>query len=273
MKKLIISTSLVALSSSYLYGASNDSWEQIISQVKDNTTGKVGILYDTNQEHTGTLYNSKIVYQSSGGNGNGDWDYNLATKSGEKFKIIVTKANGQQITTSDYLGPEELSTWADKYKSDLLSAVLDDDPSSTVGGTTASTSEISQSMIEQVTNSRFSARSTAKDTKSTANDKKDEANNDESYNTGFNSLIIMDSEKAYPKDKGISARTTAFRFSYDFEIKNGDEVGGMFQYRNTKSSDVYGSKAKSYSIAPFYKHYNDLTDKIELATVGNLVFV
>lgn len=251
MKKLIISTSLVALSSSYLYGASNDSWEQIISQVKDDITGKVGVLYDTNSQRTGTIYNSRVVYQFSGGNSDGDWNYNLTNKTGETVQITVTKPNGQVISTSGYLGPEELSAWADAHKTELLSAVFDSDPSSTVGGTASSTSEISQSVIEQVTNAKSAVR-------------------EKNYDTGFNSVIIMDSEKSTPTDSGIKAKTTAYRFSYDFEIENGDEVGGMFQYRNTKSTDVYGSKAKSYSIAPFYKHYNDLTDKIELATVGNL---
>jgi len=258
MKKLIISTSLVALSSSYLYGASNDSWEQILSQVKDDTTGKVGVLYDTNSQRTGTIYNSRVVYQFSGGNSDGDWNYNLTNKTGETVQVTVTKPNGQVISTSGYLGPVELSAWADAHKTELLSAVFDGDPSSTVGGTTASTSEISQGVIEQITNSALSGKSTVKN-----------AVRDKGY-TAFNSVIIMDSEKATPTDRGIKAKTTAYRFSYDFEIENGDEVGGMFQYRNTKSTDVYGSKAKSYSIAPFYKHYNDLTDKIELATVGNL---
>lgn len=247
---------LLALSQSS-YATDENDWSEILSGVKDSQTGQQGYLYDTNVERMGTLYNSSVVYQFRGGDGDGDFGASEAVR----LAVTIPGRSNPLITQNDaggeYLTPAELSSWADKHADELLKAVFGTDPSATVSGTTTSVATVSNEIVEQV--------STSKQQKKTKNDKA------KSFDTDFSSLVVMDSEKASMDSNGISGSSSAFKFSYDKEVKNGNDVGALFSYRKTKASDVYGSKATSMLLSPYYKYYYTLNDKIEVIGVGNLV--
>jgi len=231
--------------------------------VKDSVTGQQGYLYDTNEQRTGTLYNSSVVYQFRGGDGDGDFGDSEAVK----LEVTIPGRSNPLITVNDdgenYLTPTELSTWADKHADELLKAVFGTDPSATVSGTTTSVAAASNDIIQQVTSTQ--QRKKVAKVKSKKSDKA------KSFDTDFSSLVVMDSEKASMKSNGIDGSSSAFKFSYDKELKSGNDVGALFSYRNTKASDVYGSKSKSILLSPYYKYYHTINDKIEVVGVGNLL--
>jgi len=244
---------------STLYGAENDSWETILANIKDSQTGKVGILYDTNTQRTGTLYGSSVVYQFSGANADGDFQTN------ESVDVTVTNANGKVISTGKAMTPTELSAWADKYKNELLESVFSNDPDATVSGSTSAISAVSEILIEQ-TLATNRERQNSNDKNKVAKEVKPNG-----YDTDFHTLVMMDSEKSTTKEKSNKAKSTSFRFSYDTQLESGNDVGAMFAYKSIKADDGWNSKSKKILLSPYYKTYFDITDKIDIVGVANLV--
>lgn len=237
------------------YAAEQDDWEHILRGVVDDRTGEQGYLYDTNEQRRGTLYNSSVEYQFRGGDSDGDFG------GSETVNVTVTMPSGEKIETGKYMSPEELSTWADEHADALLKAVLGTDPSATISGSTTSVAEASYEIIQQV--------SASKQRKKVIKSKKE--NKAKAFDTDFSSLVVMESEKASMTSRSYKGTSSAFKFSYDKELKNGNDVGALFSYRKTKASDPYGSKASSILLSPYYKYYHTINDKIEVVGVGNLV--
>lgn len=260
--KSSIKLSAVALlllgQSAYAVDEDSNNWSEILSGVKDSATGQQGYLYDTNDQRTGTLYNSSVVYQFRGGDGDGDFG------ASETVDMIITMPSGEQIKTDKYMTPQELSTWADENADALLKAVFGTDPSATVSGTTTSVAAASNDIIQEIVVTQ--QRKKAEKAKAKNTDK------EKAFETDFSSLVVMDSEKANMSSNGIGGSSSAFKFSYDKELASGDDVGALFSYRSTKSSDVYGSKSKSILLSPYYKYYHIINDNIEVVGVGNLLF-
>ena len=104
----------------------------------------------------------------------------------------------------------------------------------------------------------------------TANKSKKTLKKSQVAKADFSSLIIMDSEKASVKSGTTDITSSAFRLSYDKELNAESDVGAIFSYRQSKV-DATGVKSKSYLLAPYYKYYSNITDKIDVQTIGNLV--
>ena len=250
------------------YGATQEQndWGEILSNIQDSQTGEIGYLYDTNEQRRGTLYNSSVEYQFSGGDGNGDFG------ASERVNLVVTMPGGKKIETGSYLTADELADWADAHAEDLLKAVFGTDPSATVSGSTTTVAQASQEIVQQVSASK--QRTKTRTVKQTVKAKKEEKSKEKkavSYDAGFNSLVMMDSEKASTRSNGIKAKSTAFKFSYDKELESGNDVGALFSYRKTKSSDVYGSKSTNIVLSPYYKYYYTVNDKVEVTGVANVL--
>lgn len=256
--KMSVITLMVLGQSAYGVDEDSNNWSEILSGVKDSRTGQQGYLYDTNDQRTGTLYNSTVVYQFSGGNGDGDFG------TGETVDMVITMPSGETIETGKAMTPAELSTWADENADALLKAVFGTDPSATVSGTTTSVAAASNDIVQQVT--------TTQQRKKAEKSKSKKADKAKAFETDFSSLVVMDSERANMSSNDISGSSSAFKFSYDKELKSGNDVGALFSYRNTKASDVYGSKSKSILLSPYYKYYHVVNDDIEVVGVGNLLF-
>ena len=238
-----------------------NDWAQILSGVKDDQTGQQGVLYDTNEARSGSLYASRVSYEFQGANADGDFSSN------EAVKMVVTMPSGEKIETGKYMNPKELSDWADKNADKLLKAVFGTDPSATVSGTTTSVAAASNEIIQSSTTTRQRQRA-KKVNKSKKTKKSTKA---KSFNSSFSSLVVMDSEKASMHSNGIKGTSSAFKFAYDTELESGNDVGALFSYRKTKASDVYGSKSTTMSLSPYYKYYHAINDKIEVMGVGNLL--
>ena len=242
-----------------------NDWAHILGQVRDNETGKVGFLYDTNDLRRGSLYNASVDYQFRNGDGDGDFS------SYESVRITVTSPSGKKLSTNRYMTPKELSEWADKHKEQLLKAVFETDPSATVSGTTTTVAAASNEIIEISTVTRQRQRATKANRTKTKVKKNKKGTKAKAFNSGFSSLVIMDSEKATMHSNGIRGTSSAFKFSYDTELESGNDVGALFSYRKTKASDVWGSKSTSISLSPYYKYYHTINDKVEVMGVGNLL--
>lgn len=255
-KVSLIAFMLLLSQQGYSAEQDNQDWETILAGVKDDVTGQQGYLYDTNQQRSGSLYNASVKYQFQGGNGDGDFE------STEAVQMIITTLSGDTISTPGYLNPEQLSAWADEHADELLKAVFGTDPSATVSGTTTSVADASNTIIEQV--------ATSKQQKRVKQNKK--AQKAKAFDTSFSSLVIMDSEKANMKSNRNKGTSSAFRFTYDKELKSGNDVGTLFSYRSTRASDVYDSKSKSMLLSPYYEYYYTVNDDIEVIGVGNLLF-
>ncbi len=242
-----------------------NDWAHILGQVRDNQTGEVGFLYDTNEERSGTLYSASVDYQFRNGDSDGDFS------SSESVLVTVTSPSGKKLSTQRYMTPKELSDWADKHKDQLLKAVFGTDPSATVSRTTTSVASASNEIIDSSTVTRQRQRANRAIRAKSKAKKSKKATQAKAFNTGFSSLVIMDSEKATMHSNGIRGTSSAFKFSYDTELESGNDVGTLFSYRKTKASDVYGSKSTSISISPYYKYYHTINDKVEVMGVGNLL--
>ena len=253
--KLSIVVMLALTNISFAIDQDENDWAEILSGVKDDQTGEQGFLYDTNEARSGSLYAARVNYQFQGGDGNGDFSSN------EAVKMTVTTPSGEKIETGRYMTPKELSSWADEHADQLLKAVFGSDPSATVSGTTTSVAQASNEIVHQTA----SSKQRRKVTKSKKGVKA------KSFETNFSSLVVMDSEKASMSSNGISGTSSAFKFSYDKELKNGNDVGALFSYRKTKASDVYGSTSSSILLSPYYKYYHTINDKVEVVGVGNLL--
>jgi len=235
-----------------------NDWAHILGQIQDSQTGRVGILYDTNEQRSGTLYSASVDYQFRGGDADGDFS------SSESVLVRIVSPSGETLTTDKYMSPKELSDWADKHSDQLLKAVFGTDPSATVSGTTTSVASASNEIIQSATT--IKQRQKANKNKKTKKGKQAKI-----FNSGFSSLVIMDSEKASMHSNGIKGTSSAFKFSYDTELESGNDLGALFSYRKTKASDVYGSKSTNISLSPYYKYYHTINDKIEVMGVGNLL--
>ena len=99
---------------------------------------------------------------------------------------------------------------------------------------------------------------------STLKQKKQGKKGQNSSKVNFSSLIIMDSEKSSIDTYGTSRTSSAFKLSYDRELNNDSDVGTIFSYRDTK--DI----SKSIQLAPYYKYYKTINDKVDLETIANL---
>ena len=236
--------------------ASATDWGHILGQIQDSQTGEIGVLYDNpNEERRGILYNAFIDYEFS--DGNNDKHFSAS----EHVRLTLTSQSGEKLTTGEYLSKEELTNWARKHSDQFLKSIFGTDPSATVSGTTSSVAVASNEIIQLSTTSRQ-----RKKVNKTKNGKKDKG-----FNSGFSSLVIMDSEKASMHSNGIKGSSSAFKFSYDTELESGNDLGALFSYRKTKASDVYGSKSTAISFSPYYKYYKTISDKIEVIGVGNLL--
>ena len=224
-------------------------WEHILGEIRDNQTGERGVLYDTNERHSGTLYGASIDYQFRNGDSQGDFD------SSEGVLMTITSASGEKLTTNQYMSPEELSNWANEHADQLLKSIFGTDPSATIGGTTTSVASASNEIMQLATMTK----------------QRKKAKKDKEFNSGFSSLVVMDNEKASIHSNGVKGTSSAFKFIYDTEMENGNDIGALFSYRKTTASDVYGSKATSVSLSPYYKYYYTINDKIEVMGVGNLL--
>lgn len=229
-----------------------NDWAHILGGIKDSQTGRVGFLYDTNEQRLGTLYNASVDYQFRGGDGDGDFS------STESVLMRITLLSGETLNTETYMSPEELSAWADENADQLLKAVFGSDPSATVSGTTTSVAAVSNEIIQLVSTSKQRKKAT-------------KGSQSKSFDGGFSSLVVMDSEKASMNSNGIKGTSSALKFSYDVEMKDGNDVGALFSYRKTKASDVYNSKSSNILLSPYYKYYHTINDEIELIGVGNLL--
>ena len=245
-----------------------NDWAHILGQVRDNQTGEVGFLYDTNEQRSGTLYSASIDYQFRNGDSDGDFS------SSESVFVTITSPSGKKLSTEKYMTPKELSDWADKHKKQLLKAVFGTDPRATVSRTTTSVATASNEIIHLSTVTRQRQRATRANrairAKSKAKKSK-KATQAKAFNSGFSSLVVMDSEKATMHSNGIRGTSSAFKFSYDTELESGNDLGTLFSYRKTKASDVYGSKSTTISLSPYYKYYHTINDKVEVMGVGNLL--
>ena len=259
--KLSIVVMLALTNITFATDQDENDWAEILSGVKDDRTHQQGYLYDTNEARSGSLYASRVNYQFRGGDGDGDF-------GGDESVLMTITAPGQTpIITRDedgneaYLTPNQLSTWADANADALLKAVFGTDPSATVSGTTTSVAEASNEIIQTVSASKQRRKA----------NKSKKANKAKSFETDFSSLVVMDSEKASMNSNGTSGTSSAFKFSYDKELKNGNDVGALFSYRKTKASDVYGSTSTSILLSPYYKYYHTINDNIEVVGVGNVL--
>ena len=254
--KLSIAVFVALSNMSFALTQDENDWAQILSGVKDDRSSQQGFLYDTNEQRSGSLYASRVNYQFRGGNGDGDFG------ASESVLMTVTMPSGETIDTGRYMTPSELSTWADNNADALLKAVFGADPSATVSGTTTSIAQVSQEILQQV--------SSSKQRKKALKNKK--ANKSKSFSSNFASLVVMENEKASMHSNGIKGSSSAFKFSYDKELENGNDIGALFSYRKTKASDVYSSKSSSILLSPYYKYYHTISDKMEIVGVGNLLF-
>lgn len=234
---------------------SSENWEHILSNIEYyDQERRTGTLYDTNEEIKGRLYYSLVTYQFQGANSSGNIDSN------EKVRITVGGISTDGYSTADdggYISAEDLQGWADENADALQKAVFGSDPIASVSGTTASISNISNTIMENTSSNR--------------KEKSESTQKEKSFNTDFSTLVVMDSEKASIRNNGIAGTASAFKFSYDKELKSGNEMGALFAYKNTKASDTLSSKAKSFLLAPYYKYYKSINDDIEVIGVANIV--
>lgn len=247
MKKSLFLPLLVFLTTINCHAEDSDAWERILSNTKDDTTGQVGVLYDTNGVRTGSIYNARITYQFQGANGDGKFS------STEAALVTFTSSTGKEIKTSTYMTPSQLEEWANANASDILEAMFSNDPFATVSGSPSSASTLSEVLIEQV-----------RETNRARHNKKESG-----FDTSFSTVIMMDSEKSKLKDKGNEGTSSAFRFSYDKALASGNDVGFLMSYKDIKSDDVYGSKSKKLLISPFYKYYYDVNNNFDVVGVVN----
>jgi len=246
---LSIAVFIVLSNLSFALTQDENDWAQILSGVRDDRTSQQGFLYDTNEQRSGSLYASRVSYQFRGGNGDGDFG------SSESVLMTVTMPTGETIETGKYMTPSELSSWADANADALLKAVFGSDPSATISGTTTSVAQASQEILAQATTSK----------------QRKKANKLKSFSTNFTSLVVMENEKASMQSNGINGSSSAFKFSYDKELADGNDVGTLFSYRKTKASDVYGSESSNILLSPYYKYYYTINDKVEIIAIGNLL--
>ena len=99
---------------------------------------------------------------------------------------------------------------------------------------------------------------------STIKQKKQGKKGQNSSKVNFSSLIIMDSERSSIDTYGTSQTSSAFKISYDRELNSDSDIGTIFSYRDTK--DI----SKSIQLAPYYKYYKTINDKVDLETIANL---
>ena len=99
---------------------------------------------------------------------------------------------------------------------------------------------------------------------STTKQKKEDKKGKNNSKVDFSSLIIMDSERSSTDINGNSRTSSAFRISYDRELNSDSDVGAIFSYRDTENV------SQSILLAPYYKYYKTINDKIDVETVANL---
>ena len=80
----------------------------------------------------------------------------------------------------------------------------------------------------------------------------------------FSSLIIMNSEKSSIDTYGTSQTSSAFKLSYNKELNSNSDIGAIFSYRDTENI------SQSIQLAPYYKYYKTINDKIDIETTANL---
>ena len=254
MRRVIKLSVFVLIGLSQVVNATD--WGHILGQIQDSQTGEIGVLYDNpNEERRGILYNAFLDYEFS--DGNGDKHFSAS----EHVRLTLTSLSGEKLTTGEFLSKKELTNWAREHSEQFLKSIFGADPSATVSGTTSSVAKASNEIIELSTTTR--QRKKVNKSKSGKKEK--------GFNSGFSSLVIMDSEKATMHNNGIKGTSSAFKFSYDTELESGNDLGALFSYRKTKASDVYGSKSTAISFSPYYKYYKTISDDIEVMGVGNLL--
>lgn len=266
--KLSLVTILLLSQSINAVTQDQNDWAHILSGVQDSQTGQIGFLYDTNEQRSGTLYNSSVTYQFQNADANGDFG------ASESVNMTITMPSGELIDTGGFLNADELSAWADANANALLKAVFGSDPSSTIVASTTSVAEVSNEIVQYANITRQRTRpKTIKE--SVIKTKEDNNKNKESekviYDSTFTSLVMMDSEKASTRSNGVGASSSAFRFAYDKELSSGNDIGAFFSYRKNKANDVYDSKATNYLLSPYYKYYHTLNDDVEVIGIANLV--
>ncbi len=248
MKRIII---FVFIISNLLQGTEN--WEHILSNIEyAEPERRLGTLYDTNDEISGRLYYSPVTYQFRGANSNGNIDSN------ERIRLNVGGVVTDNYVSADdegYINVSDLENWANTNADKLQNAVFGSNPIAAVTGTTASISNMSNSILLQTSKGRNKKNTTKSNM----------------LDSDFSTIVVMDSEKASLVNNGISGRSSAFKFSYDTELNSGNDIGFLFAYKKNKASDSLNSKSKSYLLSPYYKYYYTLNDDIEFIGVANLV--
>jgi hypothetical protein len=224
-----------------------NSWEDVLKSV----SGQNLQLNDNGVVTSGEVYKANFQYQVVDGNNNGKLDDN------ERVYVTISDGNEGSIATGTAMTKDELTTWATENKDKFLEYIFGDNPTSGATGTQNSVTETSTAILQSVTNRTKRMR------KATAKDVTEDGGM-------FNSQVMLNSEYASITYKGQDATSTNFMFDYfdDSETYAG-EFGGMFIYKHVEADNL-NTKVDTLNIAPYYRHYQDVSDDFYIAYVVNL---
>lgn len=113
--------------------------------------------------------------------------------------------------------------------------------------------DISHDIIQSTYSTKYHKQKAASDSKS-----------------DFSSLIIMNSEKSNIEKNNVDITSSAFKLNYDKDFTNSSDIGAIFSYRNSKN-DGTDLTSQEFQLSPYYKYYKDISENVDIETIGNLI--